>query len=79
MAQSPWTTRLISGKASSTFPVCFLVNSVTSVASHTMWFAQTAWNQNVWMPTDRFPTSEFQTKNPGANASRRSPPSRPGR
>jgi hypothetical protein len=31
--------------------------------------AHTFWNQNVWMPTDRLPTSEFQTKNPGANAS----------
>ena len=34
-----------------------------------MWFAQTAWNQNVEIPTERLPTSEFQTKKPGANAS----------
>ena len=31
--------------------------------------AQTAWNQNVSMPTERQPTSEFQRKNPGAKAS----------
>ena len=42
---------------------------MTSTASQTMWLAHTAWNQNVWMPTDRLPTSEFQTKKPGANAS----------
>ena len=59
----------ISLKASWTFAVCFRENSMTSVASHTMWFAQTAWNQKVSMPTLRQPTSEFQTNMPGAKAS----------
>jgi hypothetical protein len=34
-----------------------------------MWLAHTAWNQNVEMPSERRPTSLFQTKKPGANAS----------
>ena len=68
-ATSASTMRRISGSASFTSPVCFLANSATSTASHTMWFAQTAWNQNDWIPTERLPTSEFQAKKPGANAS----------
>ena len=60
--------RRMSPRASPTFPVCLRVNSTTSVASQMMWFRQTAWNQKVEMPTERLPTSLFQTKKPGANA-----------
>ena len=49
--------------------MCLRVYSVTSVASQTMWFWHTAWNQNVWQPSARRPTSEFHTKKPGAYAS----------
>jgi hypothetical protein len=37
------------------------VNSTTSVASQMMWLRQTAWNQKLEMPTERLPTSLFQT------------------
>ena len=37
--------------ASWTLAVCFRLNSTTSTASQTMWFWQTAWNQNVSMPS----------------------------
>ena len=40
-----------------------------STASQTMWLRQTDWNQNVCTPSVRRPTSEFQTKKPGAKAS----------
>jgi hypothetical protein len=48
--------------------VCLRLNSTTPTASQTMWSWQNSWNQNVFTPSERRPTSEFQMKNPGGEA-----------
>ena len=72
--------RRMSPRASPTLPVCLRVNSMTSIASQTMWFAQTAWNQKVEIADRALADLGVPDEEAGGERlRRRSPPSRSGR